>query len=67
MFFSSGEYKVMRKHPEIQISPLDLSDKSNPLLLVVKSVDVQKHIPSNTRRGEWRSVEIPFSAFDWEE
>ena len=68
MFFSSGEYKVMRKHPEkYRFHLWDLSDKSNPLLLVVKSVDVQKHIPSNTRRGEWRSVEIPFSAFDWEE
>ena len=68
MFFSSGEYKTMKKNIERYIFHLwDLSDESNPLHLVVKSDEVQKHIPNNIGEGEWRKVEIPFSAFKWED
>ena len=67
MFFSSGEYRTMEKNMEKYIFHLwDLSDDSNPLHLIVNSIDVQKHIPNDIGEGEWRKVEIPFSAFSWE-
>ncbi|MDB2320273.1 DUF3883 domain-containing protein [Candidatus Poseidoniales archaeon] len=67
LFFSSGEYKsMMRKKPNYYFHLWDLSS-SEPKLLIVESGEVEKHIPQDTGEGEWKKVEIPFSAFNWDE
>ena len=42
----------------------DLSGKY-PLLLIVPSLDITKHIPKDTGSGKWEIVKIRFDVFDW--
>ncbi len=42
----------------------DLSGKY-PLLLIVPSLDITKHIPKDTGSGKWELVKIRFDVFDW--
>ena len=66
LFFSSGEYKsMMRNKPNYYFLLWDLSS-TEPKHLVVESGEVEKHIPQDMGEGEWKKVEIPFSAFNWD-
>ncbi len=66
LFFSSGEYKsMMRNKPNYYFHLWDLSS-TEPKLLVVESGEVEAHIPQDMGEGEWKKVEIPFSAFNWD-
>lgn len=66
LFFSSGEYKSMLRNKSNYIIHLwDLSS-TEPKHLVVEPKEVEKHIPQDIGEGEWKKVEIPFSAFNWD-
>ena len=66
LFLSSGEYKsMMRNIPNYYFHLWDLSS-TEPKHLVVESGEVEKHIPQDMGEGEWKKVEIPFSAFNWD-
>ena len=40
------------------------SDKER--LLVVSPEEMLKHVPKDSGKGKWESLEVPFSAFDWD-
>jgi hypothetical protein len=41
----------------------DLSVNTRPMLAAVARVEIAAHVPTDTGRGKWMEVEIPFAAF----
>ena len=65
LHLTRNEYRVCLENPENYVFHLwDLSSEV-ARLLVVKPNEMSQNVPSDSGQGQWESVKIPFSTFDW--
>jgi len=60
------EFEVCSRYPESYLFHLWDISGTTPLLLQVETADMIPHCPDDNGEGEWESVAIDYSVFEWD-